>query len=145
MAACQGCSVMSLSRPPKIRNEGRFRELSVLWPHVPTEEDKVKKKKQNLLNCTHNKQTGKSGSRIEREIGQSNDVLDKFEYSLPLLLLFVVGPRGPRVVMTDGCLAKNNKSSNYGYDGSTSQSGRFYSLNFRQSVSLGNKLQKKVN
>ena len=39
-----------------------------------------------------------------RLVGISTDVL-------PLLLLFVVGARGPRVVMTDGRLAKKWESS----------------------------------
>lgn len=34
MTACHGCSVMSLSLPPNMRNAGRFRVLSNRWPHV---------------------------------------------------------------------------------------------------------------
>lgn len=37
MTACHGCIVMSLSRPPNMRNEGWFKVLSNRWPHVAAE------------------------------------------------------------------------------------------------------------
>lgn len=38
MAACHGCSVISLALPPNMRNDGWDKVLSKRLPHVPTEE-----------------------------------------------------------------------------------------------------------
>ena len=67
ITACHGCSVMSLSWPPWIRNAGMFNELSVRWPQVASGEGKQEREERHREGEGGARRRGEGGAQGQRE------------------------------------------------------------------------------